>query len=71
MPNYKRQIIRKNHDLGVYSYATIAVILIVAAILLVHSLTSKEQREIAKDEVDVALDIEQRQAVINRLMERN
>ena len=51
-------------------YATIAVILIVAAVLMVHSCTGREQKQVARDEVGVAmLNLEQRQEVINRLIE--
>lgn len=49
-------------------YATIAVILIVAAVLVVHSCTGQEQKKVARDEVRMAmLNLEQRQEVINRL----
>jgi len=67
MPNayYRRQMIKRNQVLGVYSYASIIVVLIVAAVLLVHSLTSKEQKEIARDEVNIVLTLEQRQAVMD------
>lgn len=51
-------------------YAGVAVILIVAAVLLVHSCTSREQKKVARDEVGVAvLNLEHRQEVINRILQ--
>ena len=43
------------------------ILLIVGTILAVHTCASREEKKVARDEVNIALTLEQRQEVMNRI----
>ena len=43
------------------------ILLIVGTVLAVHTCASREEKQTARDEVNIALTLEQRQEVMNRI----